>query len=60
MLSSPTTLYDANVLAATAEFLTHNITAREFVARDGRYSLTLPGGATLDPARSGRNRLVLM
>jgi hypothetical protein len=60
MLSSPTTVYDANILAATIEYLTHYATAREFVARDARYSLTLPGGAVLDPSASGHNRRLIM
>jgi hypothetical protein len=60
MLSSPTTVFDAYVAAATVEYLTHRVSAVEMVARDVRYSLTLPGGATLDPARSGRNRLLIM
>jgi hypothetical protein len=60
MLSSPTSVFDANIFGAVIEYLTHWVTAREMASRDGRYSLSLPGGATLDPAKSGRNRLLIM
>jgi hypothetical protein len=60
MLSSPTNVYDSNVPSATVQYLTHYRTALEFCQRDARYSLTLPGGAALDPARSGVNKIFLM
>jgi hypothetical protein len=60
MLCSGTIVYDANVLGATREIITHYITAWEFTTRDARYSLKLPTGATLDPAHSGyANRQII-
>jgi hypothetical protein len=60
MLSSPTTVYDANILGAVREIFTHAVTAWEFTTRDARYSLKLPTGATLDPAHSGyANRQII-
>jgi hypothetical protein len=57
MMSSPTLIYDLLNPSAVAEILTHHVDAFEFLSRaPARFSLTL-GTGTLDPARSGPNRI---
>jgi hypothetical protein len=50
-------LYDNNNPGAVAEILVQASLAREFIRLDARYSRTK--GGTLDPTKSGLNRVVL-